>query len=61
MKAESKVDRLERKVDAMSKALNLVLFEEPETLTADEVKELKEAMGDYLHSRKEKFISLDEL
>ena len=61
MKGESKVDRLERKVDAMSKALNLILHEEPETLSEEEVRLLKEARDDWLQGRKDKFIPLDEL
>ncbi len=61
MKAESKVDMLERKVDAMSRALNLILHEEPETLSEEEAKLLKEARDDWLHGRKDKFVPLDEL
>lgn len=61
MKAESKVDRLERKVDAMSKALNLILHEEPEALSEEEAKLLKEAHDYWLHGRKERLVYLDEL
>jgi len=61
MKADSKVDRLERKVDVISRALDLILFEEPECLTEEEVKDLRQAMEDYLQGRKDKFVALDEL
>ena len=61
MKAESKFDRLERKVDAMSKALDLILHEEPETLSEEEARLLKEAQDDWLHGRKDRFVPLDEL
>ena len=61
MKAESKVDRLERKVDAMSKALRLILHEEPEALSEEEAKLVREAHDDWVHGRKDKFVPLDEL
>jgi len=61
MQADSRVSRLEKKVDMMSKALDLLLFEEQECLTAEEAKELKEAMDEYLSGKKESFVSLDEL
>jgi hypothetical protein len=61
MQAASRVVKLEKKVDAMSKALDLLLFEEPECLTEEEAKALKETMDDYLRGKKENFVPLDEL
>jgi hypothetical protein len=43
------------------KALDLMLFEEPERLTEKEVKDMKQSVGDYFHSRKDKFMALYEL
>jgi hypothetical protein len=58
--SEARVILLERKLDAVMKALNLLLFEEGETLSDEEVKELKTRFDDYLKGRRSEFLSLDE-
>jgi ElaB/YqjD/DUF883 family membrane-anchored ribosome-binding protein len=61
MQADSRISELEQKVSAMSKALDLLLFEEQENMTTEEVKELKGTMEDYLEGKKDAFVSLDDL
>jgi len=60
MVVEVKVLELERRVNVLSKALNLILFEEGQALPKEEIDELKARLNEYLKKRGE-FISLDEL
>jgi hypothetical protein len=60
MQAETRVIKLERKVNALSKALDLLLFEEPEELSKEESDELKERLSDYLRGKKDMFVPLEE-
>jgi hypothetical protein len=61
MQTASRVVKLEKKVDIMSKALDLLLFEDPECLTDAETKELKQSLDDYSRGKKANFIPLSEL
>ncbi len=58
--AEARVVQLERKLDAVMKALNLLLFEEGETLPEQEVKELKARLEDYLKGGRSEFLAMNE-
>jgi hypothetical protein len=57
---QSKIDELERKVSNLSKAVQLMIFEEGEALPKEEIKELKSRLKDYF-SKKGEFVSLEEL
>jgi len=61
MTSEAKLAELEKKVDAIMRGLNLMLFEEGELLPDEEVKELKARLDDYLKGRRFEFVKLDEL
>jgi hypothetical protein len=61
MYADTRVARLERRVDAMSKALDILLFKETEELSPEEAEELKARRGDYLRGKKDEFLPLEEL
>jgi hypothetical protein len=61
MYADTRVARLERRVDAMSKALDILLFKEAEELSPEEAEELKARLGDYLRGKKDEFLPLEEL
>ncbi|WP_309492530.1 hypothetical protein [Candidatus Hecatella orcuttiae] len=61
MAVEAKVSELERKVDILSRALYLILFEENEILSKKELDELRTRLNEYLEGRKSKFIPLREL
>lgn len=58
--SEARVIQLERRLDAVMRALNLLLFEEGEVLPDEEVKELKTRLDDYLKGRRSEFLALDE-
>jgi hypothetical protein len=57
---EAKLVELERKIDAIMRGLNLLLFEEGELLPDDEVEELKVRLEDYVKGRRFEFVKLDE-
>jgi hypothetical protein len=57
---EAKPVELERKIDAIMRAINLLLFEEGELLPDDEVEELKARLEDYVKGRRFEFVKLDE-
>ncbi|RLI42969.1 hypothetical protein DRO59_02565 [Candidatus Bathyarchaeota archaeon] len=61
MSVEVKVLELERKVNILSKALYLILFEEAEAISKKEVEELKERLNAYVQGKKDEFVSLDEM
>lgn len=61
MSVEVKVLELERKVDILSKALHLILFEEAEAISKKEVEELKERLNAYVQGKRDEFVSLDEM
>lgn len=52
MLSEAKLVELERKVDVIMKGLNLLLFEEGETLREEEVEDLRARLNDYLTGRR---------
>jgi len=52
---------LERKIDVLSKALYLVLFEDAEALPKKEVEELKELLSAYVQGKRDDFVPLNEL
>jgi len=61
LSVEVKVLELERKVNILSKALYLILFEEAEAISKKEVEELKERLNAYVQGKKDEFVSLDEM
>lgn len=61
MSVEAKMLELEKKVDVMSKALYLILFEKAEVLPREEVEELKTRLNAYLRGRRDEFVSLEEM
>ena len=60
MTGEAKLVELERKIDAIMRGLNLLLFEEGELLPDDEVEELKARLEDHVKGRRIEFMKLDE-
>ncbi len=58
--SEAKLVELERKVDVIMKGLNLLLFEEGETLREEEIEDLRARLNDYLTGRRSEFARLDE-
>ena len=60
MTSEAKLVELEKKVDAIMRGLNLLLFEEGELLPDEEVEELKARLEDYVKGRRAEFVKLDD-
>jgi len=52
---------LERKIDVLSKALYLVLFEDAEALPKRELEELKDLLSAYVQGKRDDFVPLNEL
>ncbi len=52
---EVKVRKLKRRVDALSKALHLILFEEAMALPRKEMDGLKERLSAYVHGKRTEF------
>ena len=57
---EARVAELERKVDILTKALNILLTE-GEELSEEEVKEIKARLEDWLKKRSKKFTELEKV
>ena len=60
MLAKDRVVELERKVDAVMRGLNVLIFEEGEAFPSEEVEELKARLDDYLNGRRSEFVMLHE-
>jgi len=58
--AKDRVVELERKVDAVMRGLNVLIFEEGEAFPSEEVEELKARLDDYLNGRRSEFVMLHE-
>jgi len=52
---------LEQKIDVLSRALYLMLFEDAEALPKREVEELKKLLSAYVQGKRDDFVPLDEL
>ena len=58
--SEAKFVELEKKVDVLMRGLNLLLFEEGDTLPEKEVEDLKARLDDYVKGKRSEFAKLDE-
>lgn len=58
--SEAKFVELEKKVDVLMRGLNLLLFEEGDTLPEKEVEDLKARLDDYVKGKRSEFARLDE-
>ena len=58
MAEAEKVLELERKVDLILRGLNLLFFHEPEELSEEELRELKDRFRDYLKNKDSEFVEL---
>ena len=57
---ESRLLELEKRVDVLERALYLLLFEEGEDVSREEVEEIRERLKDYFEDRMKEFISFEE-
>lgn len=61
MTAQTGLKRLERKVNLLSKALNLLLFEEKERISKKEAREIERRLSAYQRGKKSQFVSLKDV
>lgn len=61
MAAQTGLKKLEKKVDLLSRALHLLLFEEKEKLSKKESREIERRLSAYLRGRKEEFVNLEDV
>ncbi len=61
MTAQTELKELERKVDLLSKALHLLLFEKKEKISKKEVNEIKRRLSAYLRGKKNQFVNLEDV
>lgn len=59
MTAQTGLKRLERKVNLLSKALNLLLFEEKERISKNEAREIERRLSAYQRGKKNQFVSIE--
>lgn len=59
MSLETKMVRLEKKVNLLTKAMEIMLLES-EVLSPKELKEVKSRLRDFLAGKKNKFVSLED-
>ena len=57
---ESRLLELEKRIDVLERALYLLLFEEGEDVSREEVEEIRERLKDYFVGRMKEFISFEE-
>jgi len=58
--SEAKLVELEKKVDVLMRGLNLLLFEEGDTLPEKEVEDLEARLDDYVKGKRSEFAKLGE-
>jgi hypothetical protein len=59
--AQTELNKLEKKVELLSKAMHLLLFEEKETLSKKESKEIEKRLSAYLKGKKNNFVNLEDV
>lgn len=59
--AQTDLGRLEKKVELLSKAMHLLLFEEKEALSKKESKEIEKRLSAYLKDKKSEFVNLEDV
>lgn len=60
MTAQAGIDRLEKKVDLLSKALQLLLFKDKEKISKKEAKEIEKRLSAYIKGDKDEFVDLED-
>jgi len=61
MTAQTELKKLEKKVNLLSKALHLLLFEEKEGVSKKEAREIEERLSAYLKGKKNQFVNLEDV
>ena len=61
MATQTGVKKLEKKVNLLSKALHLLLYEEKEKISKKEAREIERRLSAYLKSKKNDFVNLEDV
>ena len=61
MTAQTGLKKLEKKVNLLSKALHLLLFEEKEKVSKKEIHEIEQRLSAYLKGKKNQFVNLEDV
>jgi len=59
--AQTELNKLEKKVELLSKAMHLLLFEEKEALPKKESQEIEKRLSAYLKGKKNEFVNLEDV
>ncbi|WP_268542058.1 hypothetical protein [Candidatus Nitrosotenuis cloacae] len=59
--SQTELNKLEKKVELLSKAMHLLLFEEKEVLSKKESKEIGKRLDAYLKGKKNEFVDLEDV
>jgi len=61
MATQTGVKKLEKKVNLLSKALHLLLYEEKEKISKKEAREIERRLSAYLKAKKNDFVNLEDV
>lgn len=59
--AQTELHELEKRVNLLSKALHVLLFEEKEKVSKKEAQEIERRLSSYLNGRKNEFVNLEDV
>jgi ElaB/YqjD/DUF883 family membrane-anchored ribosome-binding protein len=59
--AQTELNKLEKKVELLSKAMHMLLFEEKEALSKKESQEIEKRLSSYLKGKKSEFMNLEDI
>jgi hypothetical protein len=58
---QTEINKLEEKVNLLSKAMYLILFEKQEAISKKETKEIEKRLASYLKGNKSEFVNLEDV
>ena len=61
MATQTGVKKLEKKVNLLSKALHLLLYEEKEKISKKEAREIERRLSAYMKAKKNDFVNLEDV
>ncbi len=61
MTAQTELKKLEKKVDLLSKALHLLLFEKKEKVSGKETREIERRLSAYMKGETKQFVNLEDV
>ncbi len=61
MTAQTELKKLEKKLDLISKALHLLLFEKKEKMSGKESREIERRLSAYMKGERNQFVNLEDV